>query len=391
MSRELVRVGDVLQLRRREVSLSPTADYTLIGVYSFGKGIFHREPKPGAELGDYRFFEIHPGDLVLSNIQAWEGAIAFATDKDAGTVGTHRFLSYVAKDDRVDTNWAKWFFLSEPGMELIRKAAPGSTTRNRTLAIERFENLQIPIPSIEDQRVAARRLADVHAVVGATEEHARRCRNRLAAVELSWLDASMGGLPLRRLGEAATVTRGRGPVYAEESGLKVVSQGCVQWSGLDMRRARDVEASWATDVPDHSRIHRGDVLVNSTGEGTIGRAAVATDSAFGVPFDSHVLAVRPSSALLAEFLTLFIKSPACQDQIGELKSAKTTKQTELGKANMERLMVPYLGVEEQRAIIDLHSGLAASLRKVLRSVACRDDLMRAIVPSMSNDAFSPSS
>ena len=37
-------------------------------------------PKPGSELGDYRFFEIEPGDLVLSNIQAWEGAIALATD-----------------------------------------------------------------------------------------------------------------------------------------------------------------------------------------------------------------------------------------------------------------------------------------------------------------------
>lgn len=156
MKVERVRVGDVLALRRREVAIDPEAEYRLIGIFSFGKGIFHRDPKPGAELGDYRFFAIQPGDLVLSNIQAWEGAIAYATEGDAGTIGTHRFLSYIPKDDRIDAAWARWFFLSEPGMELIRRAAPGTTVRNRTLAIERFEALEIPLPPMEDQhRVAA--------------------------------------------------------------------------------------------------------------------------------------------------------------------------------------------------------------------------------------------
>src|ERR1035438_5084222 len=101
------RVGDVLRLRRSAVEIDPVTEYTLIGVYSFGNGIFHRAPKMGAELGDYKFFEIRPGDLILSNIQAWEGAIAFATAADSGVIGTHRFLSYVAADDRIDTNWTR--------------------------------------------------------------------------------------------------------------------------------------------------------------------------------------------------------------------------------------------------------------------------------------------
>ena len=151
MSVELVRVGEVLRLERREVQIAPDVEYCLIGVYSFGKGTLHREPKPGVELGDYRFFRIEPGDLVLSNIQAWEGAIALAADRDTGTIGTHRFLSYVPVADRIDTNWARWFFLSETGMQLIRRAAPGTAVRNRTLAVKRFEDLVIPLPSISDQ------------------------------------------------------------------------------------------------------------------------------------------------------------------------------------------------------------------------------------------------
>ena len=176
---ERVRVGDVLTLQRREVSVEPDEFYTLIGVYSFGKGIFHRDPKPGSELGDYRFFAVVPGDLVLSNIQAWEGAIAYATESDHGAIGTHRFLSYVPQDGRIDTNWARWFFLSEPGMDLIRMAAPGTTIRNRTLAIERFEALEIPLPPIEEQRRVARYL---DATAGASSTVARLTRR---AQELS--------------------------------------------------------------------------------------------------------------------------------------------------------------------------------------------------------------
>jgi type I restriction enzyme S subunit len=155
---ERVRVGDVLSLERREVTIDPKVEYRLVGVYSFGKGIFHRDPKAGVELGDYRFFRIEPGDLVLSNIQAWEGAVGFATEVERGTVGTHRFLSYVAASDRIDTNWARWFFLSEPGITLIRRAAPGTAVRNRTLAVKRFEDLVIPLPALDEQRRLAARL-----------------------------------------------------------------------------------------------------------------------------------------------------------------------------------------------------------------------------------------
>jgi type I restriction enzyme S subunit len=175
----------VLELKRRPVEIDPITDYRLVGVYSFGKGIFHREPTPGAELGDYRFFRIEPGDLVLSNIQAWEGAIAHATPADAGTVGTHRFLTYTARDERIDTNWARWFFLSEPGMTLIRQAAPGTTVRNRTLAIDRFEALEIPLPPIDEQRRVAGSIDRLQTVSSASMQLARRTEQLLEALGVS--------------------------------------------------------------------------------------------------------------------------------------------------------------------------------------------------------------
>lgn len=150
-----VRVGEVLKLDRTPVELKPGRDYVAIGVRSFGKGIFHYDPKPGDELGKLRFFELSPDRLVISNIKGWEGAVAASAESDVGCVASNRFLLYSPVDDRIDVNWARWFFLSEAGLPLIQQASPGSADRNRTLAIDRFESLEIPLPSIDEQvRVA---------------------------------------------------------------------------------------------------------------------------------------------------------------------------------------------------------------------------------------------
>jgi type I restriction enzyme S subunit len=155
---ERVRVGDVLRLERIPVTPDPTREYIAIGARSFGRGLFHYEPAKGDNLGSLRFFEVRPQRLVISNIKAWEGAVAVSSDHDARCVASNRFLQYAPVDGRVNIDWVRWFFLSEPGNELLSRASPGSADRNRTLAIKRFESLVIPLPPIEEQRRAAGRI-----------------------------------------------------------------------------------------------------------------------------------------------------------------------------------------------------------------------------------------
>lgn len=148
-------------------------EYVSIGVRSFGRGIFHYEPKLGNQLGSLRFFKVEPDRLVVSNIKGWEGAIAVSAEAEAGCVASNRFLSYVPIDDRIDVGWAHWYFLSDPGIHLIQRASPGSADRNRTLAIERFEALEIPLPPIDEQRRLAARL-------DAIADAARRAADRVS-------------------------------------------------------------------------------------------------------------------------------------------------------------------------------------------------------------------
>jgi type I restriction enzyme, S subunit len=165
------RVGDVIELQRRKIEVDPLETYEEIGVRSFGKGIFHKEPVIGAVLGSKRMFTVCPGDLVFNNVFAWEGAVALAGSSKAGMCGSHRFLTYTARDSDVDLAFLRYFFISEPGLAALGSASPGSAGRNRTLAIDRFENLEVPLPDASEQRRIVARLETLLGQTSAVGRH----------------------------------------------------------------------------------------------------------------------------------------------------------------------------------------------------------------------------
>ncbi len=186
-----VHVGEKLTLIRKPIHIDPEKSYRQIGIYSFGKGIIYRDPVPGSQLSKLRYFEVPADALVLSNIQAWEGAIAGSTKEDVTYIASNRFLSYVAKTADTDTNFLRYYFLSESGHPLIQRASPGTMVRNRTLGIEAFENLQVPLPSIAEQRFIA-------AVLDKAYEALRRIQEReklLDALLASALNQAFTAVP----------------------------------------------------------------------------------------------------------------------------------------------------------------------------------------------------
>jgi type I restriction enzyme, S subunit len=162
-----VVLRDILTLERRALVVDPGKSYRQIGIYSWGKGIIRREPAPGSELSRLRYFSFPPRALLLSNIQAWEGAVAVTGSDESGYVASNRFLPYLPIDeDAVHVEYLRHYFLSEPGLAQIGQASPGTQVRNRTLGIKLFEDLTIPLPDIAEQRRIAAYLESLDGLVG---------------------------------------------------------------------------------------------------------------------------------------------------------------------------------------------------------------------------------
>ena len=145
-------MAEVAPLVRREEVINLEGSYPELGIRSFGKGTFHKPSLHGSEVGSKRLFRIEAGDLLFSNVFAWEGAIAVAEPEDTGRFGSHRFITCVAHCRLASADFLRYYFLTDEGMEKIGKASPGGAGRNRTLGLEKLMAIEVPVPSLEIQQ-----------------------------------------------------------------------------------------------------------------------------------------------------------------------------------------------------------------------------------------------
>ena len=177
-SAPMVRIGNAIERNQTFTDLDDTADYPYVGVRSFGKGLITYPSTPRAELSKMRYATLTPNALVVSNIKAWEGAVALSGQPAPDTVVSNRFLVY-SNYDSVDMQYVHYFLTSEPGVSLLSAASPGSADRNRTLSTRSFEDVRIPLPDLVEQRRVVNQLAAIDRVQDAMSR-----RDELAAALL---------------------------------------------------------------------------------------------------------------------------------------------------------------------------------------------------------------
>lgn len=156
-----------------------------------------------------------------------------------------------------------------------------------------------------------------------------------------------------RLGEIGRyIQRGRGPKYADFSDYIAISQKCVQWAGFMPHAGRPYASDAFRRLSEERLLRSGDLLWNSTGTGTVGRAVVVSESPAlsKMAADSHVTVIRTFPGVETRYLWSFIASPEIQDNLDELTSG-TTKQRELNLTTVLGLPVSLPPVAEQERIV----------------------------------------
>lgn len=145
-------LGEVAPLIRRPVNLQPGERYAEVGARSFGKGLF---TKPDFDAGAATWQKpvwIKAGDLVLSNIKAWEGAIAVAEDQHEGCIASHRYLTCVPDPAAASAAFLCYFLLSPQGLGAVGLASPGTADRNRTTNPKGLQAIPVPLPPLSKQK-----------------------------------------------------------------------------------------------------------------------------------------------------------------------------------------------------------------------------------------------
>jgi len=146
------KMRDVAPLVRRQVAIDLDKKYPELGVRSFGRGLFVKPTLVGSELTWQKLFLIKNGDLVFSNIKAWEGAFAVARSEHDEKVGSHRYLTCVVDPSKTTPDFLFFYLQTQEGLEQIQAASPGSADRNRTLGQTGLEEIEVPVPPLARQQ-----------------------------------------------------------------------------------------------------------------------------------------------------------------------------------------------------------------------------------------------
>lgn len=177
-------MAEVAPLVRRPALIEANASYPELGIRSFGRGPFQKPAVSGLDLGSKRLFQIEAGDLLFSNVFAWEGAIAIARPEDAGRFGSHRFMTCVVNEQRALPGFLLYYLLSPDGLERVGEASPGGAGRNRTLGVDKLAKIEVPIPSLATQRA----FVDLQATVSALKARHGSIRETNAALVPAMLE-----------------------------------------------------------------------------------------------------------------------------------------------------------------------------------------------------------
>lgn len=183
-------------------------------------------------------------------------------------------------------------------------------------------------------------------------------------------------MPLREL--VSYCNRGIGPAYVESSGVLVLNQKCIRNRRVDFSKARRHDS---TKKSVEGRVLRPlDILVNSTGVGTLGRVAQLWSLPENAIVDSHVTVIRASKTVDPWFLGISLLG---READVELLGEGSTGQTELSRMRLGELacLVPDLELQVSFAQLvgPLFLRLAANERESHALTVLRDTLLPKLV------------
>ena len=150
------------------------------------------------------------------------------------------------------------------------------------------------------------------------------------------------------------LSRGKSPKYSEERLFPVFAQKCnLKDGGISLGQARFLDPSTIGKWGEDYKLKSGDVLVNSTGTGTVGRTRLFDECCLGeYPFvvpDSHVSVVRTVTEIDSFYIWAMLSSNWGQQYL-EDNLAGSTNQKELYIGVLEDMFIPLPPKNEQKKI-----------------------------------------
>ena len=286
----------------------------------------------------------------------------------------------------LDADFLYYLLTQATLVEALHAIAEQSTSAYPSIKPSDIEDLEIEIPDLATQKKIADVLGSMDRRITQNTGINNNLEQQAQAFFKSWFVdyVPFGGSAPKEwkidvLDDITSlVSRGITPKYSDSSDQIVINQKCIRNHMIDLSLAR-------THIPkaiNEKWLRFGDLLINSTGDGTLGRVAQIWFEPKNLTVDSHVTIARPAR----ENLVFYIGFWGILDE-KEIESLHTgsTGQTELPRDRvkaMELLLPDNETLDRFNAIIAPMTAAIVSNQKESNKLAeVRDALLPKLMSS----------
>ena len=175
------------------------------------------------------------------------------------------------------------------------------------------------------------------------------------------------------------MNKGITPKYVESSSVLVINQACIHWDGQRLGNIKYHNE----EIPVRKRIlESGDVLLNATGNGTLGRCCVFICPSDNNTYinDGHVIALSTDRAvILPEVLNTYLSLNDTQAEIYRQYVTGSTNQVDIVFSDIKKMKVPVPSMDEQILFVEVLTQADKSKFELKQCIENIDKVIKSLI------------
>ncbi len=375
-----VALREVARQVRRGVAPQPGTTYRQIGVRLWGQGAYERTALDGADTRYAWLYEVREGDIVVNKIWARNGSVSVIQSGLSGCFASPEFPTYTIDTRRMRPDWFGWFTRCRTLWSQCDHLSRGTSGKNR-LRPERFLDVTIPLPPLEEQASSVARLDSVFSLVERRRQALAVSEGDIAALLRGAFDKTIERAEWRHMAEVAPLIRRPVDVQPDESypelGVRSFGRGTFHKPPLD---------GMAVGSKKLFRIEPRDLVFNIVfaWEGAV--AIAKADDCGRVGSHRFLTCVPNPMVATVDFLLYFFLSPEGLRVLGDASPGGAGRNRTLGLKKLAEIKVPVPRIEKVRWF----DRVQAKARALRAARAEAEDDVSALIPAMLHGVFEAS-
>ncbi|HEB9307871.1 TPA: restriction endonuclease subunit S [Campylobacter coli] len=370
--------------------LVPDKSYPILGVRSYGMGVYKNRIALGKSLitkTTKQYQKIKSGNLFWCKVDTKNGAFGITKKEHNICYASHNMIQAEIIKDVIIPDFLQHLFACEFFYKFLDSRVTGTTNR-QYISFKELMQIKIPLPPLEIQREIVEKIKNIQDKIKALQNEEKRLKEEIEAylyitlglerkqekkkqkvfvMEFKNLDRWDVKHNQDDVGNSNKVSfesienivrymqRGKTPKYSNIKQYPVIAQKCIQWNGIDMKKSLFIDPDSIKNYTQDRFLQDDDILLNSTGIGTLGRVALykSTINPYAAAVaDGHVTVLRfDKDKILPNYFYCYFSSSMIQDSIEEYATG-STKQKELSLSLVKQIQIPLPPLEIQKQIVE---------------------------------------